>query len=100
VLYKKHRAYSRTQSALIDLTRKKALEFAPFQVTVNAICPGTVLPPPHYSEETIAGLIRRIPMGRIGSPADVANAALYLAHAPYVTGQILAVDGGSSLEKR
>lgn len=97
--FPRHRAYSSTQSALIDLTRKTALELAPHNVRVNAICPGTVLPPAHYSKEAVAKLVSQIPLGRIGTPEDVAEAALYLANAAYVTGQILAVDGGHSTVK-
>ena len=98
--FPKHRAYSSTQAALIELTRKTALELAPYEINVNGICPGTVLPPDHYSAETVARLAAKVPLGRIGRPEDVAQAALYLAQAAYVTGQILAVDGGYCLAKK
>jgi pteridine reductase len=79
------------------LTRCLALELAP-EIRVNAVAPGTVLLP----EEAEAGererLERRIPLGRIGAPEDVARAVRFLVcEAPYTTGQILAVDGGRSV---
>ncbi|MCP4606171.1 MAG: SDR family oxidoreductase [Proteobacteria bacterium] len=95
--YDHHKAYSRTQSALIEMTKKKALETVRSGVRINAVCPGTVLPPPNYSPDRVARLADAIPMGRIGRPGDVADAVLYLAHASYVTGQILFVDGGRGL---
>ena len=97
VQFEKHKSYSRTQSALIEMTKKWALDAAPIDVRVNAVCPGTVLPPEDYTEERVARIAEKVPMGRIGQPADVARAVLYLAGADYVTGQILFVDGGRSL---
>ncbi len=92
--YKLHQAYSRTQSALLGMTARKALDLAPAGVRVNAICPATVLPPASYTDEMVDRLAKAIPLGRIGRPEDIADAVVYLALAPFVTGQILCVDGG------
>jgi NAD(P)-dependent dehydrogenase (short-subunit alcohol dehydrogenase family) len=64
---------------------------------VNAVVPGTVLPPPGTPEEEVRRLAERAPLERIGSPEDVAGAVLYLARAEFVTGTVLTVDGGRSI---
>jgi pteridine reductase len=76
--------------------RSLALELAP-QVRVNAVAPGTVLPPTQMSEQALADEVKRIAFGRVGDPDDVADAVLYLAGAMFVTGTELVVDGGRSL---
>lgn len=95
--YGGHKAYSRTKTALLALTFRKALEFAPRGVRCNAVCPGTVLPAAHLDARQRERMIEGVPLGRFGDPADVAQAVLFLAGAPYVTGQALAVDGGQLL---
>lgn len=85
-----------SKAGLIHLTRILARAFAP-EVRVNAIAPGTVLPPEDYTPAQIEELRRRTPLRRIGSPADVAGALLYLVGADYVTGHVLVVDGGRLL---
>ncbi len=85
--------YSVSKAGLIMLTRALAVELAP-RVRVNALAPGTLLLPEGVAAEQVTS---RIPMGRLGSAQDLVQAALYLADAPYVTGQVLAVDGGKSL---
>jgi pteridine reductase len=94
---KEHKFYSRTKAALIEMTREKAAEAIGSGVRINAVCPGTVLPPVEYDEDRVARIAAKIPMGRIGRPEDVAEAVLYLASASYVTGQTLFVDGGLAL---
>ena len=64
----------------------------------NAVAPGLILPPPGAEEGYLEKLARRIPMGRPGSVEDVTGAVLYLVDAPYVTGQVLFVDGGQFLD--
>jgi pteridine reductase len=76
--------------------RALALELAP-EVRVNAVAPGTVLPPDDMPEASVARLARRIPLRRTGEAEDVAEAVLYLARAPFVTGQELVVDGGRTV---
>ncbi len=89
--------YCVSKAALHHLTRALALELAP-AVRVNAIAPGTVLPPVDLDATRREGLRRTIPARRFGSPQDIARTAVFLAlDAPYVTGQIWAVDGGRSV---
>lgn len=89
--------YCVAKAGLDMLTRALALEWAG-DVRVNAIAPGTVLVPDALDPGVLAGIVDTIPMGRIGTADDIAQAAVFLAlQAPYVTGQSLAVDGGRSL---
>ncbi len=92
-----HPVYSSAKAGLIMLTQALARELAP-RVRVNAIAPGPVLfPETGLTEEMRASIIERTLLKRRGSPEDIARAALYFAgEAPYVTGQVLAVDGGRS----
>lgn len=87
--------YGVTKAALLYLTRALAAELAP-QIRVNAVSPGTVAFPEDYSEDVRASILRRIPLGREGDPADIAEAVLFFAQNSYVTGQVMAVDGGRS----
>ncbi|MBI5546834.1 MAG: SDR family oxidoreductase [Deltaproteobacteria bacterium] len=87
--------YCAAKAGLAMLTRCLALELAP-AIRVNAVAPGTVLFPEPYAQEEKARTIARIPLGREGTPEDVVKAIEYLLGAPYVTGQVLAVDGGRS----
>ena len=89
-----HHAVSK--AALVHLTKVQARALAP-EVRVNAVAPGAVLPPEHLSEPSRQALAAAAPLGRLGSPDDVVEAVLYLAQAEFVTGQILAVDGGRLL---
>jgi pteridine reductase len=88
--------YSASKAAAISLTQGLALALAP-KVRVNAVAPGPVLPPDGSDPEAIRRSVSRTLLGRVGTPADVAGAVLYLATAPYVTGVILPVDGGRHL---
>lgn len=95
---KRHPVYSIAKAGLIMMTRSLARELGP-QIRVNAIAPGPVMwPESPLQEELREEIIARTALKRPGSPADVAQAALFFAcHAPYITGQILAVDGGRSV---
>ncbi len=88
-----HPHHSVSKAGLLHLTRVMARRLAP-EVRVNAIAPGYVLPPEHHTEAEIERTRRRIPMGRVGTPEDVAAAVRFLARADYVTGQVVVVDGG------
>jgi len=88
--------HSASKAGLLNLTYALAKELAP-AVRVNAVAPGLVLPPPHYSEKQIVALARRTLLGRWGSPEDVAGAVVYLVQAGYVTGVVIPVDGGRRL---
>lgn len=92
-----HTVYSPAKAGLIMLTQSLARELAP-EVRVNAIAPGPVeFPETGLSEEMQQAIIDKTLLKRRGSPEDIARAALFFAsEAPYVTGQILAVDGGRS----
>lgn len=86
------------KAGLAMATRALALELAP-RVRVNGVAPGTVMWPeedPRFAEgsEIRARIERAIPLGRIGTPEDVARAVVFLAQSPFITGQALAVDGG------
>jgi pteridine reductase len=83
-------------STLIMLTRALARELAP-EVRVNGIAPGPVMWPADVDVAMQAQIIEKTLLKRAGEPQDIGKAALYFATmAPYVTGQILAVDGGRS----
>jgi pteridine reductase len=88
--------YTTSKAALLALTKVLAVELAP-EVRVNGIAPGIVAYPDAWDEATRERMTERIPLKRGGEPEDVARAALFLAAQPYVTGQILAVDGGWSV---
>ncbi len=91
-------AYGMSKAAVIGMTKSAAKELAPQNIRVNAIAPGFIdtdmthgLPPEKFQER-----LRSIKMKRIGTPADVAGVALFLASelSAYVTGQVIGVDGG------
>ena len=89
--------YGVSKAGVIMLTRGLAAALAP-RIQVNAVAPGVVLLPEGFPPEAGRRLARRIPMGRHGRPADVAQAVRFFAIcSPYVTGQVLFVDGGMSL---
>jgi pteridine reductase len=90
--------YVVSKGALKHLMKTLALELAP-EVRVNAVAPGTVMPPPSYDSEAVRRLARAIPLARVGDPADVASAVVFLASSPFVTGHELAVDGGRSVAR-
>ncbi len=93
---KRYPAYSSAKAALIMLTRSLASELAP-DVRVNGIAPGPVMVPADIDAALEAEIIGKTLLKRAGEPQDIGKAALYFATlAPYVTGQILAVDGGRS----
>ncbi|MFI2811823.1 pteridine reductase [Microbulbifer sp. M83] len=96
-----HTIYCAAKAGLVMVTKSLALELAP-QVRVNAVAPGAILWPESEDEavdsETQAGILQRIPMGRTGREADIARTVRFLVSGQdYITGQVLAVDGGRSL---
>lgn len=97
-------AYSASKSAIEGMTRAMAVELAPKGIRVNCIAPGFIAT--DMSEKALNGdaerkqkVMARTPMGRLGEPADIGDAALYLASdgAGYVTGVVLPIDGGNSI---
>lgn len=93
-----HAAYCISKAGLAMMTLALARELGP-AVRVNGVSPGAILWPERAPDEAVKkAIIKRTALGRIGEPGDIASAVVYLAlDAPYVTGQILAVDGGRSL---
>ncbi len=93
----RHAPYCAAKAGLVSITRSLARELAP-GVRVNAVAPGAILWPEADDDgEAREALLARVPLGRIGDPGDIAGAVLYLAQSEYVTGQVLAVDGGRSV---
>jgi 2-keto-3-deoxy-L-fuconate dehydrogenase len=96
---KNRAAYSASKGAVIALTRALAVDHVGDGIRVNAVCPGTIDTP--WVQRLVAGagesldaLKARQPMGRLGTPEEVADAVLYLTTAEFATGTILTVDGG------
>lgn len=85
--------HSITKAGVVQMTRALAHALAP-KIRVNAIAPGAVLLPEGVTPEFRDKLISTTPLGRIGSPEDVAQAVIYLISADFVTGETLIVDGG------
>jgi len=91
-------AYGASKAGLIGLMQSAAQEFAGEGITVNALAPGPILTPMLESlpGDALGDLMRRVPLKRLGTPEDVADAALFLAGegATFITGQVLVIDGG------
>lgn len=93
-----HPLYGMAKAALLAMTRSMALDLGP-DIRVNGVAPGAVMwPSEGKTDDEQDEMIQRTPLRRAGSPEDVASAVLWLLRdAPYVTGQIIRVDGGRSL---
>lgn len=90
-------AYLTTKQALDGLTRALAVELAP-HILVNAVAPGTVLPPPNCTPEYLEILKRKSPLRTVGQPQDVAKAVEFLlTDRGFMTGSTITVDGGSAM---
>lgn len=89
-------AYSATKGAVIALTKALAKELGPSGIRVNAVAPGVILTDmcANVALEILEEMGQDAPVGRNGSPEDVAQAMVYLADADFVTGQVLPVNGG------
>lgn len=94
--------YTASKAAVVGLTKSVAADYVTRGIRCNAICPGTVESPSLDDrmrsqgdyEATRKAFIARQPMGRLGRPEEIADLAVYLATAPYTTGQIHIIDGG------
>jgi gluconate 5-dehydrogenase len=92
--------YAASKGGLVALTRDLAVKLAPFGITVNAVAPGFF--PTRMSEKLLERVgdrvVAQVPMGRLGQPGDLKGVVVFLASeaARYVTGQVLAVDGGTT----
>ena len=93
-----HAVYCMAKAGLQMMTLAMAKDLGP-QIRVNGVAPGAILWPEHdCSTEDQQKILKKTVMGRAGNPEDIASAVVYLGlDAPYVTGQVLAVDGGRSL---
>jgi 2-keto-3-deoxy-L-fuconate dehydrogenase len=96
---KNRAAYCASKGAVVALTRALAIDHVGDNIRVNAVCPGTVDSPwvkrlVEGAGESLDELRARQPMGRLGTPEEVAGAVFYLATAEFATGTILTVDGG------
>ncbi|MBI2881242.1 MAG: SDR family oxidoreductase [Candidatus Tectomicrobia bacterium] len=92
--YKGYLPYCASKAALVNLTKSLALALAP-EVQVNGVAPGPVLLPEDFTPEEAEAVKRAVPLKRVGSPEDVAAAVLFLIEgSDFITGAILAVDGG------
>lgn len=93
---KNYTIYSTAKGGLETLTRSLAKELAP-KIRVNGVAPGAILLPSDGSTDEDK-LLNQIPLGRLGTEKDIASAVLHLSQNSYITGQILRVDGGRSLD--
>ena len=93
-------AYGAAKAGLNSLTRSMAVEWGGHGIRVNAVAPGTITTPRAGDEESPEAARRAIPLGRRGHPGEIAAAAVFLLspQASYITGQVLAVDGGMSVK--
>jgi len=93
--------YGASKAGQLGFLRSAAIEMAPLNVTVNAVLPGNIITEGFESngEDYKQAMIRSVPLGRLGTVADIANAVLFLAsdEAGYITGQQIVVDGGQIL---
>lgn len=97
IAWKEYLHYCVSKAGLEMLTRVLALELAP-RIRVNAVAPGTVMWGSAAQDPDRDEVVRKIPLGRIGSPQDIGRAVAFLATGPdFITGQVLGVDGGRSV---
>ena len=97
---KNHTLYCMAKSALVTMTQSLALELAP-EVRVNGVAPGAILwPDTPLQEADKQQILQQIPAQRLGNMQDIAHCIGYLIEASYVSGQIIAVDGGRSISSQ
>jgi pteridine reductase len=90
-------SYCVSKAGLVMLSQSLAIALAPL-VRVNCLCPGTILPPDSADDKATAKLVQHIPMQRMGTPQEVAEAAKFLLFGPeFLTGVVLPIDGGRQL---
>jgi pteridine reductase len=89
-------AYATSKAALLHLSRCLAIELAP-KTRVNCVAPGTVIFPDDWDDARRQKQLEKVPLGRVGSPADVARTVRFLCEEEYLTGACIPVDGGAGL---
>jgi NAD(P)-dependent dehydrogenase (short-subunit alcohol dehydrogenase family) len=94
--YRDHFSYTVAKGGLDAFTRAAAEALAP-RIRVNAVALGAILPPPGKGSDYLKALAREIPAGRVGGTDPVVAAVLFLLRNPFVTGEIVRVDGGAHL---
>ena len=89
-------AYSATKGAVLALSKALAQELGPSHIRVNAICPGVIQTDmcANVAPEVLESLREQTPIERLGTPEDIAQAMAFLVDAPFITGQVLGVNGG------
>jgi pteridine reductase len=93
-----HVGYILSKHVLAAMTRMMALEFAP-HITVNAVAPGIIIPPPGKDESYLESLVHTVPLKRHGGPQDIADAIAFLVQSDFITGNVIYVDGGRHLHE-
>jgi pteridine reductase len=93
-----HVGYILSKHVLAAMTRMMALEFAP-NITVNAVAPGLILPPPGKDESFLQNLVHTVPLQRHGEAQDIADAIAFLVRSDFITGNVIYVDGGRHLHE-
>ncbi|MCA9405422.1 MAG: SDR family oxidoreductase [Candidatus Omnitrophica bacterium] len=94
-----HTTYLLSKKALTELTRMAAVELAP-NIRVNGIAPGFILAPEGAKSGYLKRLKEKIPLRKKGEPAYIADTVMFLVQNPYITGEIIFVDGGEHLSKK
>jgi len=93
-----HVGYILSKHVLAAMTRMMVLEFAP-NITVNAVAPGLILPPPGKDESYLQNLVHTVPLQRHGEAQDIADAVAFLVRSDFITGNVIYVDGGRHLHE-
>ncbi len=94
----KHVSYILSKHVLYILTKMMAVEFAP-GISVNAVAPGLILPPPGMDMSYLEEMAQTVPLKRYGGPEDIVEAVLFLLRSGFITGQVINVDGGRHLKE-
>jgi 2-hydroxycyclohexanecarboxyl-CoA dehydrogenase len=90
--------YVSAKSAILGLTRSLARELAPWSIRVNCVAPGPVDTPMLSSQYRSPEYLASLPLGRLGTPDEIADAIVFLAEAPWTTGQVLSPNGGAVIQ--
>ncbi len=93
-----HVGYIWSKHVINEMTRMMALAWAP-DITVNAVAPGLILPPPGQDQSYIERLTNTVPLKKHGEPEDIARAIMFLLESDFITGQVIFVDGGRHLRE-